>query len=353
MSKIIGSNRGKVIIVAAPSGSGRKNHLKRVADICAKNGKKVKIYQIGPMLFDQAEKQGVHLTHKNVLDRNPDTLNGLRASILERILGKLEKELLEYDAVIISLHLWFYWRKIFRRAYNYSYLEELHPDIFITFITSGLKILQELNSREQWKDQNLSLENVLGWQNVEVETAAGFAQLYRSKFYAIPTDQPPETFYKLLFHPEFEPLYPSFPITRLKNKKSQKRILDLISWLDTRFTVINHLHIQTGKIQIHNKVPSDLAEHYQTVFRDLYWLLGPCLHTVAFFPEIVPSWGVLAEVSEAVQTTKNTWLIYPGELAGPFERYFTGRIFQNEKEFKNFIDSEHFGGNPPKLILRE
>lgn len=343
--------RGKVIIVAAPSGSGRKNHLRRVVEYCLKNGKKIKVYQIGQMLFDEAVEQGIHLTRINVLDRNPDMLSGLRAIVFEKILGRLDKERLEYDAIIISLHHWFFWRKIPRIAYNYSYLEKFQPDLFVTFITSGAKILHELNSRDQWKNQNLTLEDVLYWQSVEVETTRGFSQLYKCKFFAIPTDQPPHTFYKLMFCPEFEPLYPSFPITRLKKKKSWNRVMNLIKWLDTRFTVINHLYIQTGAIQIHNKVAPDLAEHYQTVFRDLYWLLGPCLHIVAFFPEIVASWGVLAEVNEAVQTTKNTWVIYPGELAGPFERYLSGRIFKDEDEFKEFIDKEHFKGNPPRITF--
>lgn len=346
------SKRGKVIVVVAPSGSGRKEHLSREVEFCARNGKNIKVYQIGQMLFEMADEQSVHLTRKNVLDRNPDTLNGLRATVLERILGRLDRELDGYDAIIISLHLWFYWRKIFRRAYNYSYLEKFHPDMFIAFVTSGTKIVNELNRREQWKSQNLTLENVLNWQNVEVETAVGFAQLYHSKFYAVPSDQPLHTLYKLMFCPEFEPLYPSCPVTRLKKKKSLKRIWDLINWLDTRFTVLNHLYIQTGLTEIHNKDVADLAEHNQTVFRDLYWLLGPSLHEVAFFPEILPSWGVMNEVNEGVQTTKNTWLIYPGETAGPFERYFTGRIFKDEEEFKRFIDGEHFKGKPPKLLLK-
>lgn len=347
------SKRGKVIIVAAPSGSGRKNHLFRLAEFCAKNGKKIKVYQIGQMLFEEAKEQGVHLTSKNVLDRDADTLNGLRAIVFERILSGLEKELYEFDAVIIGLHHWFYWRKIPRRAYNYSYLAKFKPDMFVTFITSGAKILHELRNRDQWKSQDLTLESVLFWQSVEVETAIGFSQLYKSKFYAIPTDQPSSAFFKLIFNPEFEPLYPSFPITRLKKKKSWNRVWDLINWLDTRFTVLNHLYIQTGRIEVHNKGAIDLAEHYQTVFRDLYWLLGPCLHTVAFFPEIVPSWGVLAEVNESVRTTKNTWLIYPGEMAGPFERYFTGHIFRDEDEFKKFIDNEHFNGHPPIFLYKK
>ena len=75
------AKRGKLIVVAAPSGSGRKDHLSRVAKFCAKNGKKVRVYQIGQLLFEQAEEQGIHLTHQNVLDRNPDTLNGLRATV--------------------------------------------------------------------------------------------------------------------------------------------------------------------------------------------------------------------------------------------------------------------------------
>jgi len=83
-----------LVIATSISGSGRKECLNKLADYSKKFGKKVKIYHVGQMLFEHAEKVGIHLTPENVLNANPSVINAIRGAVFENILANLPKDLL-------------------------------------------------------------------------------------------------------------------------------------------------------------------------------------------------------------------------------------------------------------------
>lgn len=329
-------------IVTSISGSGRKDYLRDFEKYAKKNHKKIKIYYVGNMLFEHAQKIGVFITPENVLNANPYVLNSLRSAVFEKIMFSLPKDLKENEVVIISIHSFFYWKKIFTRAYDRFYLRQFDPDIFITFIDDTKVVLNKLNSREQWKSEKLTEQELLLWQNVEVEVTASWAEMGSKPFFVIPVRQPVTTLYRIFFSPKCEPVYISMPMTHLKSRKDKEKIDKFFKVLERYFIVFDPRNVEVGGISPEKK--SNLIIYTQTVNRDLYWLIKQSKKIIAYFPRIVSSPGVVNELREAYETNKDVWLIYPAKVASPFLTYFCNRMFSKEKEFfaflkKNYKDS--------------
>jgi len=321
-----------LVIATSISGSGRKEYLNKLADYSKKFGKKVKIYHVGQMLFEHAKKVGIHLTPENVLNANPSVINAIRGAVFENILANLPKDRKENDVVIISIHSIFFWKKRFMRAYDRFYLNKLNPDMFITLFNKATDILNVLRSRDQWKPQKLALQEVLLWQNVEVEMTASWAEIDRKPFYVISVLQDINALYRLLFEPWIEPVYICMPITHLKKKSDKEKVEKFIKELEKYFVVFNPLKIDT---LIGHKF--DLASYHHTVNQDLYWLIKQSKKVIAYFPIVVSSPGVINELREAHETNKDVWLIFPSKTKSPFLVYFSSQIFESPKEFFKFL----------------
>jgi len=329
-----------LVFVTSISGTGRKNYLKRFAEYAKKHGKKVKIYFVGEMLFEQAKKVGVNITAENVLNANPNVISALRSAVFEDIIPNLIKDEKENDAVILSVHGFFYWRKVFRRAYDYFYLSQIKPDLFITFIDNAQTVINTLNKREQWKPEKISTQEVLLWQNVEVEITASLAEFSNKNFFVIPCLQNLNTLYKILFYHYVEPVYISMPITHLKKPQSMNLVNKFMKKLEEYFTIFDPRTIETGAVNIKFKKKEEMAIHHHTVARDLYWLIKQSKKIIAFFPELVSSPGVINELREAFETNKDTWVIYPEKYSSPFLTYFCNKLFKNEKEFFDYLNKD-------------
>ncbi len=321
-----------LIIATSVSGSGRKEYLSLLARYAKKLGKKVKVYHVGQMLFEHAKKVGINLTPENVLNTNPATISAIRGAVFENILANLVQDRKENDAVIISIHSIFFWKKRFVRAYDRFYLNKLNPDMFVTIFNKAPDILRVLNSRQQWKPEKLSLQEILLWQNVEVEMTASWAEIDRKPFYVISVLQPINTLYRLIFEPWIEPVYVCMPITHLKKKADKDKVERFVKKLEKYFVVFNPLKLDTilGR-------KFDLASYHHTVNQDLYWLIKQSKKVIAYFPKIIASAGVINELKEAYETDKDVWLIFPSKERSPFLIYFSSQIFESAEEFFKFL----------------
>ncbi len=321
-----------LIIATSISGSGRKEYLTELTEYAKKFGKKIKIYHVGQMLFEHAKQVGINLTPENVLNANPSVIHAIRGAVFENILANLDKDRKENDAVIISIHSIFFWKKRFMRAYDRFYLNKLNPDIIVTLFARANDILTTLNKRRQWKTQKLSLQEILLWQNVEVEMTASWAEIDRKPFYVVSVLQPTNTLYRLIFEPWVETAYVCMPITHLKKKSDQEKVRRFVEKLDKYFVVFNPL-----KLDIIVGKKFDIASYHHTVNQDLYWLIKQSKKIIAYFPIIVASPGVINELREAHETNKDVWLIFPSKTKSPFLVYFSSQIFESLEEFFKFL----------------
>ncbi len=321
-----------LVIATSVSGSGRKAYLNSLEEYAKKLGKKVKIYHVGQMLFEHAKKVGIHLTRENILNANPSVISAIRGAVFENILANLPKDRKINDVVIISIHSIFFWKKRFMSAYDRFYLNKLNPDMFVTLFNRATDIRQELVSRTQWKPQKLTLQEILLWQNVEVEMSASWAEIDRKPFYVVSVLQSVNTLYRLVFEPWVETAYVCMPMTHLKKKSDRDKIDKFIKKLDKYFVVFNPL-----KLDILIGKNFDLASYHHTVNQDLYWLIKQSKKVIAYFPVVVSSPGVINELREAHETNKDVWLIFPSKTKSPFLVYFSSQIFESPNEFFKFL----------------
>lgn len=332
-----------LLITTSISGSGRKEYLQSFEEYAKRHKKRVKIYYVGDMLFEQAKRIGIPITAENVLNTNPFVLNSLRSAVFESIHMTLPADLRKNDAVILSIHSFFYWKKIFTRAYDRFYLGHFNADMFVTFIDDAVDIKTRLDAKDQWKPEKLTIQELLLWQNVEAEVTSSWADMYLKPFFVVPVRQPISTLYKMLFCPEREPIYVSMPITHLQDKKDQKRVDKFVDELNKYFTVFDPRVVEktSGPGVVRFKAPKNPIFYNQIVNRDLYWLVKQSKKIIAFFPKIVSSPGVINELREAHETNKNVWVIYPGKSGSPFLTYFSDKVFSTEKDFFRFLKKKY------------
>ncbi len=315
-----------LVMVTGISGSGRKEYIEKVVKFARRKKKSIQVFNIGEMILEHAQRMDMNITKENILNTSPYTLKALRSAVFERIVGEVKR----HKNVIIETHGTFYWKKIFSNAYDWEYLQKLKPDMFVTIIGNVPEMAARHRASDQWSEAELSEDEILLWQNLEVNTAKGWSDLFDSPSFACSERQPPSTLYKLMFHPGMEPVYASFPMTHLKRPADKKRIVEFVRKLNDYFVVFDPSTIELGPV-------TSEVDAFQCVNRDLYWLVDQSKKVIALFPEVVMSTGVINELREAFETNREVWLIYPKKGISPFTSYFSHRMFYSEKEFWDFI----------------
>jgi len=332
-----------LVLITATSGSGRKDYLEKVRKYALKHNKKIKIYNVGEMIFEQAEKIGIYLTHENVLNAHPSVISSVRSAVFEKITSDLPHDLKNNDAVIINIHAVFYWKKVFTRAWDNYYISQMNPDVFVTLIDNAKNVLFNLKSRKQWEKSKLNSKEILLWQNVELEMTAGWAEMKKRPFYIILSASSPVMLFRLLFKPNMERVYVSMPLTHFSSPKGQKIIDRFIKKLEEYFIIFDPRAIEPIFDQKAAKTGSTMF--YQIVNRD-FWLIRQSHRVIAYFPKPILSPGVINELREAHETNKESWLIFPkGKPISPFLSYYSNRIFRSPGELFNYLAGNHKSKN--------
>jgi len=325
-----------LIITTAISGSDRKGYLASFEDYAKKNGKKIKIYHVGQMMFDHAKAIGVNFTPENVLNAPPTVINAVRSAVFEKITGELPKELKKNHAVFINIHAMFFWKKVFVRAWDNHYVSQLNPDLFLAFVDDVISIKENLKDRKQWKRENLTLNDLLLWRNVDVEMTASWAEMVRKQFYNIPSKSNVKLLYRILFESHKEKVYAAMPLTHFTKPSEQKKVDEFIKKLEKYFIIIDPREIELVE-QWKSSMKTEGVLN-QIVNRDLYWLIKQVDRVIAYFPKAVSSPGVVNELREAHETNKEAWLVYPkGAAISPFLTYYSNMVFRGPDELFKFL----------------
>lgn len=326
----------KLIITTAISGSRRKEYLEKFEERAKKEGKKIKIYHVGQMMLDHSHFIGVNFTAENVLNAPPSVINAVRSAVFEKIAGELPKVMKTHDAVFINIHGMFYWKNVFLRAWDNYYVSQLNPDLFLAFVDDVISIHDKLKIRKQWKKENLTFNEILLWRNVDVEMTASWAEMNRKQFYIIPSQSNAKLLYRLIFEPQTEKIYTAMPLTHFSDPKDQLIIDKFIKKLEKHFVIFDPREIEL----VEQWKPSMMTEDVlnQIVNRDLYWLIKQVDRVIAYFPRAVSSPGVINELREAHETSKEAWLVYPkGVSMSPFLTYYSNMVFRGPEELFKFL----------------
>lgn len=334
----------RVIIATGISGSRRKEYLDEFVAYSATLGKKVKIYHVGQMMLERAKRDGLNITSKNILNTNRHTMQALRSGVYESILRNFKEDHRKYDAIVLSIHGFFYWKKTFHHSYDHHYINRFKPDLFITVMRDPVDVRATLAARDQWKRERLTEQEISLWQNVETEVLATWAELSGCPYYAFYDQQRIVTMWKIVFMPEMESTYISMPMTDMMDPKNRARIRKFIDRLERYFVVFEPMVIK-GKLpliqqELSKKTHNEYTNSYQAVKVDLDILLKQANRIIAYFPKPVASPGVVNELREAHETNKEVWVVYPKPNASPFLIYYYDRSFANEKAFFDFLKEE-------------
>lgn len=336
----------KIILTTAISGCGEKEYLNKWVDYCAEHGKKVKVFDVGPLMYQHANDIGLSLSRDNILRVDPDILSTLRSAVLKGVLSDISSNK-KLEAVVINLHAFFYWDKCFLPAYDrFLSRKRFNPDMYITFIDDFRRIKERLNSQLQWRDQKLTNADILRWQNIEVDVTRGWAQVADKSFYAIATSdkQPVSTFYKLVFYPEIEPIYIAMPISHFREPRDREQIDKFIVRLGCYFAVFNPLACEIVGAASVNDFEDDERQtiNHHVVNRDVNWFVRQSQRLIGYWPGPVSSPGLDHETHEAYIKGKDVWIVYLGKEASPFITHYTTRpLFRSEDEFFEFLDAKY------------
>jgi hypothetical protein len=339
---------GKLILATGISGCGRKEiFLPAFCDFCEKNGKKVKIYNVGDMIPEWAwENAREELPAKTILFVNKRAMNLAQAGVLKDILDSLGQDLKEFDVVLINLHARFLWWKgsIYVPVRNEIFIANLikkgfEPAMFLCFIDQAGDILKRLKDKEQWKNENLNEKDLWLWQNEEVNCTRSFILSSEKKiiFFVMPIRQPPETLYHLIFEPWRLIVYIQMPLSHVKASEL-KKVIWLIEELRKSAVVFDPMTIETGIVEREELDKADdeaeiMVRHTQTGYRDTEWFIPQVDVCLAYYVKRVLTIGTVDETATAAGLGKATWAILPGNVS-PFMvfRITPERIFAAPEE---------------------
>ena len=336
------------VLATGISGVNEKDYQERHKIYCESFSdeslkKNVKNFNVGELMFAHADMVGRNLSavRDNILNVWQDERLAWRSAVLRGILDELSisKSL---DAAIVNVHGWFISKEISQIAID-PYLRKYSADMYITFIDNYEKILERLALRKQWQKEKLNEEKVLKWQNQEIEFIRFLAQWMERPFFAIPTAQPPSTLYRLLFRPEFDPVYAAMPISFFKASEQQAVIDEFIKKIDPYFTVFDPRTVEAvgamSSDDFGNETKMTIANHI--AYRDMTWLVHQSKKIIAYWPDGAYSTGMDHEINHAFFRGMDVWVIYLGKKASPFVPFFSTEIFRGEDQFMEFLDEKY------------
>jgi adenylate kinase len=312
------------------SGVGASEHIKRVKDYATKKGEEIKVFSIGREVFKQAEKSGFPVTNTGVLDLDKRTLSYLTMASYE----KIAKEVSEHENCIVDAHINFRWRGAIVTPVNFNMVDYLKPDVYVTIMDLARPIIDRLKKdKAQWRHEieegNITISNTLDLQNIEVNMTEKFALHHNKQSYVLPSQDSPDSLYKLTTKSNTEVAYVSFPITHILQDKGSAAKID--SYVE-KLREFDNLAVITPRAVILPKDPSRIEDQH-TVTQDLDWFVEKSSKRIfVYFPLKVHSRGVAHESIRANGSCKEVWFTAPKEMTDPFTNSTINRRFYEPEE---------------------
>jgi len=350
----------RVVIFTGQSGLDRKPYLTELEKIAEAGGHRFKVFHVGDIMYSLNPA----LQRGRILDLPLGELNALLMACFERI----RREMVAYDSIGVSMHATFRWKRGLIGGTDYSLIEPLRPDVFVTLIDDVSDVFARLN--EEYPEKGYTYKDVMVWREEEILTTSIFAALSKNDRFVFARKHPARTLYKLLFQPKKLRLYVSFPITAVIDKPDiVAEIGNFKDELVKHFTVFDPYTIsekrldylakaakKAGKSSIEylvggRKTNIELADLLpilpdiddQIIARDLI-LVEQSGAIIAFYPCLengtpVHSAGREREVQHARDTAKPVYLIWPSTVhePGPFEVDAATKIFRSVPEAQDFL----------------
>ena len=311
---------GGAVFVTGISGSGAGGYLKEVVKEAKEHGHSVLYHDVGEIMHGHAKDViDPEIRWDRILDSEDTTLRLLRALAFQQLLYEVR---LNPDTLhLIDLHLGFRWRAYLTKGFQPHILQRFVPYIrFFVNIIEDLAKIQERLRETSWGERKI-LE-LLIWRDEELFLTDLFAGVCGVKNYAIAAAEPRSMIEKLIWQPEIKKVYLSFPITNIvKDTKAKQEIADFRDRIREFLVVFDpwackdydETYVRDEMKHLRQEI-GDITEE-----RD-YRFIDQAGAVVVYYPKIVASQGVDAEMSYARRTGKPIYLYKPedGKDPSPF-----------------------------------
>jgi adenylate kinase len=350
-----------LIICTGISGSGKEEYISSVKKIAESKGKLLNVVNVGDLMYKKSEELGAPIPKGNILEISERHLDLLRATVFEEIIRIKD----ETDNLLVNTHACFRWHKHLTNAFDYYYLYNLNPDLYITIIDNIYSIFGRLQE-SQWRQRNNLLE-LLMWRNEEEFITKIFADIQKKPHFVVARNEPPETLFNLVFQPTMKKVYISYPISAAENEDLQ-RVQNVIKELRNTLIVFDPLSIREVEwltlalalkkkskkrisipfvsnegsekrilinIEELEQIASYLKDH--TISRDYSLVRQSDLQAVYYYDPELPSPGVQREIRYARENGKNVYIYYPKATMSLFQEMDLTQHFQEESKFVAFL----------------
>lgn len=308
--------------------SGRDKLQEGFLEICKKNGKTTRVFNVGDMMFEKAKKIGLNVEFAKVLEIPESTLKSLRSAVFEEIINSNPKE----DVILINSHSSFWWKNGPMHAFELHYLNLIKPDVYVTVVDEPTAIIKRIEEDKHWGKGVISLEELAIWQELEIYTTEILAELQDKKHFVVYSSIKPEYFYDLLFSKK-KIAYTSFPMTHV-SKESKKKIEEFLEEISNYVTPIIPSESKPKITNLSKKVTNLLNN--QLVRRD-FRFIKQSDYVIVYLPELVYSSGVDAEINYAHSINKKVFIVFPKKKVSPFVNYYADKVFYSTKELIKYL----------------
>lgn len=320
-----------VVMVTGISGCGSHAFCARIEE----KDKKVRLYHSGDIIEELAQKE-YGIPPENLLNLDQQKL----ADIRDRAFRRIAEGVKSSEKAVVDTHAQFYWNNVFTNAYNWKYLSAINPDMFLTIINKPSAIKAAQMATEQGRSQNHTINDLLLWQNIEVNVTRGWAENYQKPFYVLPSPQNPEIVSSLLQNRFL--IYFSMPMTnadetaKRKISEFKERMVQTGNEIGFPTPIIDPRDIDLESDKGLSKRAVAINED-QTVHRDLDWYIAEATHVIAYYPEGSSiSLGVSHEVIRAHESGKHVYIVCSMKKQSPFMRK-SHKVFRDEEQFFRFF----------------
>lgn len=334
----------KVLVTGMIAGMDDSIALERVAELGARNGRTIKIFDAVKEFTKHGQKP-----LERLLGTTDYVFELTREREYEKIGYQIKSQNLE--DVIIRAPATVEWNRINRKFKDQRIIKEfIAPDAIVTLIDAEWSIKRKLDTQLgadpfllALKARNHTIYEILSWMHEEVSLSEDWARAMKIPHYVFSVTEPSECLYKIVTNKDPWVIYASYSMTY--STPEMRSIVDqIIRRLRQYAVVIDPQTVEIGA-DYESLSQSDKESIYAyTVHRDLHWHVGKVDAVVAIhpYPERPPlSAGMMDELGHARDYMKARYMIFPKGFS-PFttESYIEkGHLFENADEFFAYLDN--------------
>ncbi|MEM8873895.1 MAG: AAA family ATPase [Planctomycetota bacterium] len=207
-------------ILTGQVGVDKGPYLDAVQNLARDAGHDLQVLHVGKMMYDEAPD----IPAGRILNLPITRLNSLRRAVFNKILRIADK----HEHVLVNTHATFRWRHGLFAAFDFDQIKEFNADLYLTLLDNAESVHQRLNRDH---DIDHTLKDIMVWREEETLATEILANITKGHghFYMISRgrEKPTvETTFRLMFKPEMQKVYLSFPMSHVMDLPDTLREID-------------------------------------------------------------------------------------------------------------------------------